>query len=137
MIDYIDNYDEDIILLFFGDHQPALDLEDRYGSNGIYSVEESSQVVPFFIYANFDINGENGIETSANYLESLLLETAGLPLDSYTKYISALRQEIPVINNHYYKDKDGILYSYSDKSSPYYEKMQEYWKVIYYQIFEK
>lgn len=137
LIDYIDNYDEDIILLFFGDHQPALDLEDRYGSNGIYSVEESSQVVPFFIYANFDINGENGIETSANYLESLLLETAGLPLDSYTKYISDLRQEIPVINNHYYKDKDGILYSYSDKSSPYYEKMQEYWKVIYYQIFEK
>ena len=66
----------------------------------------------------------------------MLLETAGMPKDSYTKYIEDLRSELPVITNHYYIGNDGDLYEIDDNSSPYFDKLQEYWKVIYYNMFD-
>lgn len=135
LIDFIDNYDEDIIMLFFGDHQPNVNQVEHYKKTDNYSEEEYSQVVPFFIYANYDIEEQNEIEISPNYLQSLLLETANMPTDSYTKYVSELRKEIPVITNLYYKDKEGNSYKIDDKTSPYYDKLQEYWKIIYYNMF--
>ena len=136
LISYIENYEEDIILLFFGDHQPNLKLEEKCGSNGVYSVEESSYVVPFFIWANYDIEEKSGIETSPNYLQNLLVEAGNLPKDSYTKYIEELREEIPVITTQYYIGKNGKRYEVNDEKSPYYEKVKEYEKVIYYQMFD-
>lgn len=136
LIEFIEEYEEDTVLLFFGDHQPSLNLEEKYGSNGVYSTIESSYVVPFFIWANYDIEEQYDIEISTNYLQSLLFEVAGLPRDSYTKYMSDLRNYIPVITPQYYIDCDGELYKINDKSSPYYDKLQEYWKMVYYQMFD-
>lgn len=136
LIEFIREYDEDTILLFFGDHQPSLGLEEKYGSNGTYSVEESSYIVPFFIWANYDIEEQSDIEISTNYLQSLLLDVANLPKDSYTKYVSEIRNYIPVITAQYYIDMNGDFYDINDRSSPYYEKLKEYWKIIYYQIFD-
>ena len=90
----------------------------------------------FFIWANYNIDKKDNIETSANYLESLLLEAAGMPKDSYTKYVENLREEVPVITNHYYMNNDGDSYEVNDSSSPYFEKLQEYWRVIYYNMFD-
>lgn len=137
LLNFIDNYQEKIILLFFGDHQPNIGQMEKYETTGIYSDEESTQTVPFFIYANYDIEEKSGIEISPNYLQGLLLEVADMPLDSYTKYVQELREEIPVITNLYYKDKDGNSYKINDIESPYYDKLQEYWKVIYYNMFDK
>lgn len=136
LIDYLSEYKEDVIVLFFGDHQPNLNQKDLYSLTGNYAEDSASQVVPFFIWANFDINKKDNIETSANYLESLLLETAGMPKDSYTKYVESIREEIPVITNHYYMNNDGDSYEVSDSSSPYFDKLQEYWRVIYYNMFD-
>ena len=136
LIEFIREYDEDTILLFFGDHQPNLVLEEKYGLNGNYSEEESSYVVPFFIWANYDIDEQSDIEISTNYLQSLLFDVASLPKDSYTNYISELREYIPVITAQYYIDKDDNFYEINDKSSPYYEKLEEYWRMIYYQMFD-
>ena len=136
LIEFLEEYEEDTVLLFFGDHQPNLSLEEKYGSNGVYSIEESSYVVPFFIWANYDIKKQPDIEISTNYLQSLLFDVADLPKDSYTKYISELRSYIPVITAQYYIDIDGNFYEINDKSSPYYDKLKEYWKMIYYQMFD-
>lgn len=136
LIDYLSEYKEDVIVLFFGDHQPNLNQKDLYSLTGNYAEDSASQIVPFFIWANFDINKKDNIETSANYLESLLLETAGMPKDSYTKYVESVREEIPVITNHYYMNNDGDSYEVSDSSSPYFDKLQEYWRVIYYNMFD-
>lgn len=137
LLDFVDNYDEKVIMLFFGDHQPNIGQIEKYEKTDIYKEEEASYTVPFFIYANYDIEEKVGIEISPNYLQGLLLETASMPLDSYTKYVCELREEIPVITNAYYKDKDGNLYKTNDTGSPYYDKLQEYWKVIYYNMFDK
>lgn len=136
LIEFIREYDEDTILLFFGDHQPNLSLEEQYGFNDLYSVEESSYVVPFFIWANYEIEGKSNIEISTNYLQSLLFDVANLPKDSYTNYVSELREYIPIITAQYYIDKDDNFYEINDKSSPYYEKLEEYWRMVYYQMFD-
>lgn len=136
LIEFVEKYDEDVIILFFGDHQPYLGLEDMYGSNGVYSVEESSYVVPFFIWANYDIEEQSDVEISTNYLQDLLFDVGNFPKSSYTKYVSELREEIPIVTTQYYIDKSGNSYKVDDKDSPYYDKLQEYWKIIYYQMFD-
>ena len=136
LIDYLSEYKEDVVVLFFGDHQPNLNQGDLYSLTGSYTEDSASQVVPFFIWTNYNIDGKDNIETSANYLESLLIEAAGMPKDSYTKYVESLREEVPVITNHYYIDNDGDSYEINDSSSPYFEKLQEYWRVIYYNMFD-
>ena len=40
------------------------------------------------------------------------------------------------VNHNYYIDCDGNTYLVNDTSSPYYEKMQEYWNLIYYNMFD-
>ena len=136
LVEFLQNYDEDTIVLFFGDHQPNVNQNSLYELNGSYDEVQANHVVPFFIWANFDIESEHDVETSPNYLESLLLKVAKMPRDSYTKYMSDLREEIPVITNNYYIGSDGKSYLVDDTDSPYYEKMQEYWKLIYYNMFD-
>lgn len=136
LIDYLSDYKENVIVLFFGDHQPNLNQGDLYSLTGNYDENSASQVVPFFIWANYDIEKKDNIDTSANYLESLLLDAAKMPKNSYTKYIEDLRSELPVITNHYCIGNDGDLYEINDSSSPYFDKLQEYWKVIYYNMFD-
>lgn len=135
LVNFIKNYDEDTILIFFGDHQPAIDAYSMYGSNE-YSEDEANYVVPFFIWANYDIEEQYDIEVSTNYLQSLLFKTANLPMNSYTKYMSDLNIDIPVITSQYYKDKDGNLYRINDIESPYYDKIQEYRNIVYYYMFD-
>ena len=135
LIEYIDNYEEDTILLLFGDHQPNIEALKEYESKN-YPKEENKYIIPFVIYANFDIEEESNVETSTNYLQSILFDAANMPKDSYTKYIEELREELPVITANYYKDKEGNRYLLDDTTSPYYDKVQEYWKLIYYQIFD-
>ena len=65
-----------------------------------------------------------------------MLDAAKMPKDSYTKYIENLREELPVITNHYCIDNDGAMYELNDNGSPYFEKLQEYWRVIYYNMFD-
>lgn len=136
LINFIKNYNENTVLLFFGDHQPSLKLEEKYGLNEKYSRDTAKYLVPFFIWANYDIEEKSDIEISANYLQSLLLEVANLPLNQYMQYIKDLRKEIPVITTNYYIGGDGNKYMFEDTSSPYYDRLQEYRKIVYYHMFD-
>ena len=131
LINYLRNYEEKIILIFFGDHQPETNTEI------INEDEENKYKVPYLIWANYDIEEKEYGDTSANYLQSILIETAGLPKDAYTNYITELREKIPIITANYYIGNDGEKYMLNDKTSPYYEDIKEYEKIVYYNIFDK
>lgn len=96
----IDSMNKKTIVVFFGDHEPGpavtKEISDFHaGSNADY------YKVPFFIHANFKIREETGIETSPNYLGGLLLEAAGLPENSYRKYIADTQKKYPVLSTQY------------------------------------
>ena len=54
--------------------------------------------VPFFVWANFDIEEKSVSQTSINYLSSYLLSAAGLELSPYHSFLSESEKIIPAIN---------------------------------------
>ena len=64
--------------------------------------------VPFFIWANYDIEGYDAGRISANYLGPLTLDTANLKMSDYQQYVYSLMKEYPVISCVGCVDKNGI-----------------------------
>ena len=137
LIQYFEGVEEDTVVLFFGDHQPSLNQNDIFTIRDGIDENEANYIVPFIIWANFDLNVKKDIETSTNYLQSILYETAKIPTDSYTKYIQGLRNQVPVITCNYYKGEDGKTYMLNDTESPYYNEISRYKRICYYHLFEK
>lgn len=136
LIEFARAYDENTIILFFGDHQPNLNLANKYGVKNLYDEAEAQYVVPFFIWANYDIEERAGVEISANFLQNILIDAIGLPENEYDKYTKSIMEKIPVITMQYYIDEVGDRYDIYDSSSPYYNLLSEYQAVVYYQNFE-
>lgn len=92
------------ILLFFGDHLPALEdgyyrmLQERAGISDT-QMDEKKHDVPFFIWANFPIEARQGLHISASFLAPLLLHTADAPMSAYQSYLYRLMQQLPIIQN--------------------------------------
>ncbi len=102
----LQSYEEDTVVLFFGDHFPQVEgdfFEEVHGGAFETLSEQMLQyTVPFFLWANFDIPEQTGISTSLNYLGRYLLETAGLELPPYYRFLKELEEVIPAINGFGY-----------------------------------
>ncbi|MDF2485373.1 MAG: Phosphoglycerol transferase, alkaline phosphatase superfamily, partial [Herbinix sp.] len=83
LVDYFSKEEEPTILLMFGDHQPVIysefldQLEMEASSTS--EINQRRYMVPFILWANYDISEDDVDNISANYLSSYLLKTAGLP----------------------------------------------------------
>ncbi len=136
LIDYFKNTDEPTIILMFGDHHPYLEIafyEELLGKSlDDLTIEELQKryKTPFLIWANYDIDEQYYENISSNYLSTLLLETAGLPMSDYHKYLREMYKQLPVIDTVGYIDADGNYYDY-DKKSEYDELLNNYAKVQY------
>lgn len=143
LIDYFSKDERPTVILFMGDHQPR--ISDEFlssvtdGKNAEWTEEESlvRYRTPFLIWSNYDIEEQEVDEISANYLQSMLFETAGLQETDYQRYLSRLRRQVPWINALGYMGNDGRFYKADDKSSPYYEVVNEYRLIQYNYLFGK
>ena len=105
LIEHFRKVEEPTIILLFGDHQPKLS-DDFYrkvlgkAPQACSTAEtERMYTVPFALWANYDIPEAQDVPISLNYLSSLLLETASLPLTPYQTFLSEMRDVVPVINS--------------------------------------
>lgn len=140
LIAYFAQQQEDTIIVFFGDHQPAdsvvnpvLALHGRKCSD--LSAEEEALLryeVPFFIWANYDIAEESEVRTSANFLGVRTLEAAGLPLSPWFRFLRTLNGEVPVICASHAELSDGTFTYAKDQQ----ELLNPYQKLQYYLLFE-
>lgn len=137
LIDYFAEQEEPAIVVFFGDHQPADSvvepiwrLQGKMGSDLTEEEDALRYRVPFLIWANYDIEEAQGLNLSVNYLGTLLLDTAGLPLSAYQSYLSSLQQEIPVISAREMITADGT--DGSDNAA-----LGDYRKLQYYIMFDR
>ncbi|MGN1205280.1 MAG: LTA synthase family protein [Lachnospiraceae bacterium] len=133
LITYFAGQEEDTVIVFFGDHQPSDSVVEpvlkQNGKSGSTLTEEEQKdryVVPFVIWANFDIEEADGVEISANYLSELVLSAAGLPLSPYQQYLEEIREQIPVISAEETRLAD----------TAYEDALTEYQKMQYYMLFE-
>ncbi|MBR1865000.1 MAG: LTA synthase family protein [Lachnospiraceae bacterium] len=143
LIEYFKKQDDPTVVVMFGDHEPGLSNE-FYGSilgksTSDLTDEENMELykVPFLIWANYDIEERYLERTSLNYLQSILLDAAGMKQSGYNKFLLSMMEEIPAINVSGFFGADGIYYDNEDTNSPYYEKIQEYNILEYNHLFDK
>lgn len=123
LVEYFQNVDEKTIILMFGDHQPGLDAElikayapELYDADSSFDELEEKYMVPFVIWANYDIKEEEGIITSPNYLRAILKEAGKMPLSSYDKFLLQCNEAYPAMNYMAYMDADGDFHEISEMS---------------------
>lgn len=143
LIEYFSKVDEPTLICMFGDHQPSVENEfiaELLGVSNLSNLtpeqEQSRHCTPFYIWANYDIEEKNIERLSSNYLSSLVLETAGIKLTEYNKYLLNLAKTLPVIDTVGYVDSEGNHYKWSD-TSPYTHLLDDYEKVQYNNIFDQ
>lgn len=102
---YLENYAEPTIVVFYGDHQPAIETGfiemamNKNESDFILEDRQKMYQVPFFIWSNYDMEEETIDAMSINYLSTLMCEKLGLPMTGMQKYLQELRLQLPVINS--------------------------------------
>ncbi len=143
LISYFEQEEEKTIVVFFGDHQPNdYVINPIYQANGLHfdqmSLEEQQNryLVPFLLWANYDIEEETDVYISANYISTLLMDTAGLPKTDYQTFLGNLRQEIPVITANMYVDKNGTFHTL-DEENAWRDLLDTYEMIQYYELFDQ
>ncbi len=143
LIEYFEQVKEPTIICMFGDHQPSVETDfiaEVMGVDNLSSLtpeqEQSRHITPFIIWANYDIQEGQINKLSSNYLSALVLETAGIKLTEYNKYLLKLAETLPVIDTMGYIDNEDNYYKWSDVS-PYSALLDEYEKVQYNNIFDR
>ncbi|MBO6046760.1 MAG: LTA synthase family protein [Erysipelotrichaceae bacterium] len=114
LINYFKQVDHKVIVVMFGDHQPRLDsdfYQELHGHDFSGPDEELQYLVPFVVWANYDIEEKEVELTSINYLSNYIYEAMGVEKPSYNKFLTDLSKAIPSMNaySYYSKSQDSFV----------------------------
>lgn len=142
LITYFENVDEDVVIVFYGDHQPRLNglFYDKIEgeSNDTLDEQQNLYKVPFFIWANYDIDEKYIDCTSLNYLSTYVYDVAGIALPPYNKFLRDMEKTIPSINaNGYYSLTEGNYLPFDEASGEEQKWLELYDILQYNSIFDK
>lgn len=132
LITYFEQVEEPTMIVMFGDHSPKLpDDFETWIAGAPYdelSVRDQEKFygTPFFIWTNYEMQSQENVWTSTNYLSSYLLELAGLKMTPYNEYLLKLREEIPAMNHIGYLNERGIWRRWENADSRILELVREY-----------
>lgn len=131
LVDYFKNVEREVVICMVGDHSPSFAtkiIDEKYSEDEKNLLLRST---PFVIWSNKGLESNNVGTISMNYLVSTLLETAGVSLSPYYKYMIELKKEVPILTSYgRYYDKDGNCYSYLD-TNEYSEMIKKYFYMEY------
>lgn len=133
LVDYFSTVDEKTVIVFFGDHQPsdtvAAQVQDSMLLPGESVPDEQLRkryLVPYLVWANYDIDGATQQNTSLNYLSAEVLKAAGVPTDAYQNFLLDLQKSYPVMS----------AAGRTDASDADENMLSTYKKLQYYNLFE-
>lgn len=139
LITELSECDRPVVLLIFGDHQPLLEdafYEELRGDMEGWTSEDylSRHITPFLIWSNYgSIEPKDMGLTSVNYLSSILLDSADLPLTEYDRFLLSMREEIPAMSGCIYYTADGELHEMGDEENQW---LSEYAMLQYGALFD-
>ncbi len=142
LVHYFEDQEEPVILLMFGDHQPSdyiTNVIRRITGNTDDGSLENVQLgrrVPFVIWSNYGLDHKTYEGISVNYLSSILMECAGIPLTDYQWYLRELMEELPVVNAVSYMDSQGAFHEYGQENSQEKEILNNYEIIQYNHLFD-
>lgn len=133
LVDYFSKVDEKTVIVFFGDHQPSDTVAAQIQNSMLLPGESVSDeqlrnryLVPYLVWANYDIDGATDQNTSLNYLSAQVLKEAGVPTDAYQNFLLELKNSYPVMSAAGRTDADN-----ADE-----DVLNTYKKLQYYNLFE-
>jgi len=137
LISYFEGIEDPTVIVFFGDHEPGLS-KAFYESIIPDDAEEMAKYkVPFFIWANFDIEEQSGVKTSVNFLQTLMLKACGMKMTGYNKFQLELMETLPVVTAAGIQDSEGNYYSTSDTDIPSSDLLSDYAILVYNHLFDR
>lgn len=122
LITYFENVEEPVEIVFFGDHLPSLKSKffkslNGKGLSGLDLQElQKLYTIPFMIWTNYDTEEVEVEMSSINYLSTLALERAGLPLPAYNQFLMDMMEHIPAINSRGYYSLSEGKYKYLNEA---------------------
>ena len=126
------------MVVFFGDHQPTDSVvRDVWKLNGVdpYNLTEEQEClryqVPFVVWANYDIEEQSDVMTSANFLGAQVFEWCHIPNSGYQNYLLDLNEEFSAITGRTVMDKNGKFIEFKEVE----DALLEYNMLQYYRIF--
>ena len=127
LIQYFEGQEEDTIIVFFGDHQPNDYVANKiYGLSGKTTVTEEDAanryIVPYVIWANYDIREGTGEDTDISYLAAKVLKEAGISTNAYQNFLLELEEVLGEDSNATEEEKEEYRLMYQ--------------KLQYYYMFE-
>lgn len=137
----LEDFPEDTVVLFFGDHFPKVEedlFQTLHGGRFETLPEQMLQYqVPFFLWANYDLPEETVACTSLNYLGVYLLEAAGIDLPPYYQFLKELEQHIPAVNAlGYYSLSQGTFLPLEEAEGEEAQWLNLYAQVSYNNLFD-
>jgi len=142
LISYFQQVDDDVVIVFFGDHQPILDdafyNEIQENSDDSLDEQQKKYMVPFFVWTNYDSEEKEVTCTSLNYLSSYVYEVAGLAKPPYNQFLSEMEGNIPAINASGFYSKEQQQYlPFEQASKEEKQWLQQYQNLQYHNLFEE
>lgn len=140
---YLESYKEPVAVIFFGDHQPAVESEFVEGMTGHslnnmpQSERQKMYTTPYFIWTNYDIEEKQDVDMSLNFLSAYAMEVLGLPMTGHQKYLMNLYKEYPVMNTVGIMDAAGNHISYEEADGECEEEIEKYHNIIYNYMFDE
>lgn len=118
LIDYFQNVEEPTIIVFFGDHLPAIDKNflKEYELFCVEETEDSRRTeleakryeTEYYIWANYGFESGRAEDISINYLQGEILDFANLEATPFISYQhEILRQKWPIIIKNGCKSAEG------------------------------
>ncbi len=114
LVEYFESIDEPTVICYFGDHLPS--FKDGFYEM-LFGVKDMTELSPeemqkmyitnYFVWANYDIPEKEIPAISLNFLSTLVMQVAGLPMTEYQMYLSDLYELYPVVTTMGICDKDG------------------------------
>jgi len=144
MVEQVKTYNEPLVLIVFGDHNPSLgEVYDKLDINIDISNDEGIDnyySTPYLIFANDaaktilnnDFVGK-GEKISPNFLMNEFFELAHYGGNEFMKVSNVLKESISVISNDFYYENGFISRELSDENK---KKLNDYLKIEYYWMNE-
>lgn len=140
LIAYFSAVDEPTAIIFFGDHQPNLssafyeELMETPDEEQSSEQKQKKKLASFFIWANYDIEEQQDVQISTNYLTAFALDSLGCATSGYDALRLAVREQIPRINNTGYYLPDGSWFAMENVESD--TLLAEYQMMQYAHLFD-
>ena len=142
LIEHYRNYDEEVVIVMFGDHYPHIEgyADELYGrSLADLDAEDYSLVhqTPFIVWSNKGLEAKTLEDVSLNYLGGEMFKAAGLPLTPVQQELEHIRESLPVVSSFGCKTSDGQWHRTGDDLGSYNDIHNEYEIMQYYRMFDE